>query len=684
MGTRMNFGVIIRLLAFAAILFGFGLKAAAQDDQQSNLLTRHVKLCDPGKPTPYQLKDSYSILFDNATQTAKLKDFRVIFYSLNGQTLAETQTETHPLSGNFETYRLNEPAIGFCEIGLSVLSLHSGQIDDFPANVGPIVGMSEIEVLEPEDPKGANGNSVILPPSIPTLTAAEKQRLEKTASDISALLSGLDEKTETFAAAKQSRAQDEQRLDQLIADTAALLGRTDSPALPNLKPQINALNTDMVNAKADASLTDEQTELSAIDPQIFDLQSQIEALQTLDETAGADISTVMSSLTDIDAGREVLDVSLANITVPDAVTSAQLNAWNTSYLALKTQIEIPPSPQVNWPILLAGIIAGLAVLGMGAKALLSGKPNHRPLKSGLSRAEAPGVIFPASPMLAGNVAAPLAPAGQLAAAQLQMLSGPYAVLQDAYQATGRIGYAQEGVPSAEDYGFGTGFLVSDRHVVTNRHVHGLYGHYLLDETDPGGIEFIAEKGKDASDFVPFNCEPPLLLPALDIAIYTLARPVKTRKPLSLTPIEMEDLDGREIVVIGYPDTHTPQRPDILAVVEENPIFAVKRLSQGHIFRHSTDTDTPYGVETPVSESKHANFIMPAICHNASTLSGNSGSPLLDVNTGHLLGVHFAGFKVFNREEAANLAMAIAQLTDETSQKYLSAVTNVTGAPTKST
>ena len=213
--------------------------------------------------------------------------------------------------------------------------------------------------------------------------------------------------------------------------------------------------------------------------------------------------------------------------------------------------------------------------------------------------------------------------------------------------------------------------------MTNRHVHGLYGHYLLDKTDPGGIEFIAEKGKDASDFVPFNGEPPVLLPELDIAIYTLARPVTNRNPIALKPVETEALDGKDVVVIGYPDTHTPEKAEVLAVVEDDPIFAVKRLSQGQIFRHSTDIDTPYGVKISVSESKNAAFLMPAICHNASTMGGNSGSPLLDIKNGQLLGVHFKGFKVFNQEEAANLAMAISQLTQSKPLNKLSTVTPIT-------
>ena len=385
----------------------------------------------------------------------------------------------------------------------------------------------------------------------------------------------------------------------------------------------------------------------------------------------------MSSLTDIEANFRSLDTTVAAIDFPNPVAPAKIEAWNTAYFVLKAKIDEPPASTFDWRILLGAVLAGLVILGFGAKAFLSAKTKPRPPKSVLNRIEPSGVLFPASPMLTGNVAAPLAPAGQLAAAQLQMLSGPYAVLREAYQATGRIGYAQEGIPTAADYAFGTGFLISDRHVITNRHVHGLYGHYLLDDTDPGGIEFIAEKGKDASDFVPFDNQPPLLLPALDIAIYTLARPVKDRSPVQLKPIDIEDLHTRDIVVIGYPDTHTPDKPEVLAVVEEDAVFAVKRISQGRIFRHSTDTDIPFGVETSVSENKSSKFLMPAICHTASTMGGNSGSPLLDIKTGNLLGVHFAGFKVFNREEAANLAMAIAQLTQCTELKSVSGVTGIT-------
>jgi len=206
--------------------------------------------------------------------------------------------------------------------------------------------------------------------------------------------------------------------------------------------------------------------------------------------------------------------------------------------------------------------------------------------------------------------------------------------------------------------------------VTNRHVHGLYGHYLTGDPDQkmmGGIEFIAEKDHDASDFIAFDGSEPYLVPGLDIAVYTLSKPAAHRGPIVIDRIDTDDLNGRDIAVIGYPDTHNPDNPDLKDLVEDDAVFAVKRISQGHIFRHSTDTDCPFGVSVPVSESDSRAFDMHAVCHNASTLGGNSGSPILDIQTGQLLGVHFAGFKVFSAAEAANLAMAAehihgAQLT----------------------
>lgn len=345
------------------------------------------------------------------------------------------------------------------------------------------------------------------------------------------------------------------------------------------------------------------------------------------------------------------------------------NAGNTASGTLTVSIQVKSTPPVNWMI--AGLVlTALALITIIAQRIKRKTAAAIALKrfsfthNMLIRPENPhqdGVIFPQSPLLAGAVApgpAPLAPAGQMVPSGLQTLTGQYAALKPAYLATGRIGGPQEGVPTNDDVAFGTGFLITPNHVMTNQHVYEFYKHYL---TGPecGGIEFIAERDRDASNYMPFNGQPPLILPELDIAIFTLAHSVTDRKPIKRIAVPTEELSEREVITVSYPcpfevDEH------ILSVVEEDPIFAVKRLSQGLIFRHSTDTDTPFGVQVSVDERINAKKSLSAICHNASTLGGSSGAPVLD-RGGNLVGVHFAGDRAFNGEEAANLAMAIEML-----------------------
>lgn len=666
----VGLGLIIKRVVFACLVLGFAIGSTAQSNTD-------VIRIDYGKR--YELQDSYSILYDNPAASAKLKAFRVVFYDPEGRILLETETETHPLTGNVETYQLGSPVIGFSEVGLSVLSLHDGTMIDFPTDIGAILGLSEMtEVSEPIE---AVPDMTPIPPpptpSVPTLIPADKARLAETASALSALLSTVNEKLDQADIDAEARQSTMDQLVQLKENISSLSKKAVDADATDLEIQINALALEISAEKYEGDATETLSLLGDTKSELLTLQTEMEALQNLSEREGADISNVMPSLAEIENRLDELDQDLTGIILPAPIGSDKIDAWNAAYVSFETQLNAPTSPAFNWPIFIIMGVALLALIAWLAKLSLGGKAKVRPSKSILHGTQPAGVIFPASPILAGNVAAPLSAAGQLTVAQLQMLTGPYSVLRDAYEATGRIGYAQDGIPTAEDYSFGTGFLISDRHVLTNRHVHGLYGHYLMDDTDPGGIEFIAEKDKDASDFMPFQNKPPLLLPALDIAIYTLAKSVKNRKPIPLAAIETDTLGGREVVVIGYPDTHTPELEEIKAVVEDDAVFAVKRISQGHIFRHSTDTDTPFGVETEVSEDKHRSFVMPAICHNASTLSGNSGSPLLDIETGELLGIHFAGFKAFNKKEAANLAMAIAQLTDEAPRRHLSAVTKIT-------
>ena len=249
---------------------------------------------------------------------------------------------------------------------------------------------------------------------------------------------------------------------------------------------------------------------------------------------------------------------------------------------------------------------------------------------------------------------------------LQNLTGNLSRLQKAYHATGRIGFAQKGIPLGEDNSFGTGFLITPQQVMTNRHVYESRKNELTGKNPSiGGIEFIAEKGSDKTDFIPFNGEPPIFVENLDIAIFTLAHASK-RPPLKLTKPDAP-LHNRDIIVIGYPAPY-PITKRVLSLVEKDPIFAVKRISKGKIFKYSSDNNEHCGLETCVETTISSTGRISAISHNAATLAGNSGSPVLDAKSGALLAVHFKGLHFLNPNDNANLAITIENILKNSRNK----------------
>jgi len=620
----------LRLIIFAATLFGVHNLSWAQTALKE-ISTEYDK--------QYSTQGSYSILYDNVGATTKIKDFKVEFYGPNLERLAVSEIETYPLTGTTQVYLLSEPIEGFQIAKLIIYTLYTGEISDILVN--PSIGLNQLsEFKSPNSEITGTGNGTV-------------------------------NKTDELAA---------------LRNKIIILER-------DLENQIKALNLNAVTPNK--SLAERDAIIAGLEGQRETLMNENSILVGKLETKDEELAKLTKQIKTQPNLIKVKDQQIDDLQVNSEAKDAQITLQAEEIKALKAKIE----NQGVWRP--AAIALGLLSLCLGGLLLFRRKPKRletgiqkaptvvqtagtsyepfgqltkttMPPRSSKAKQERPskplerpddvGVLFSGSPLLAANVAAPLSTAGQLTASSLQMLSGQFAALRPAYQATGRIGYAQVGKPSGEDYAFGTGFLVSPNHVITNRHVHGFYSEYLTG-ADCGGIEFIAEKDKDASDFYEFDGNPPVLVPGLDIAIYTLAKSVNNREPIAIIPLPTDGLEGREIVVVGYPDTFNPDDPELLKALEKNPIFAVKRISQGHIFRHSTDTDDPYGVEAMVTENKNREFLMPSICHNASTMTGNSGSPILDVKTGELLGVHFAGYKTFNKKEAANLAMAIAHIVD---------------------
>lgn len=178
---------------------------------------------------------------------------------------------------------------------------------------------------------------------------------------------------------------------------------------------------------------------------------------------------------------------------------------------------------------------------------------------------------------------------------------------------------------------GTGWLVAEDIIVTNRHVaqefarRGMNGFTFRPGINGGPmtsrIDFLEEDQRTNS--LEYTVSSVLFIAPLsepDVAFMRLTRPA-TSRPLP-PPIVLADvITGDEfIATIGYParDSRVPDQDLVLKIFGD--VYDKKRLAPGAIISVTADE----------------------LQHDCSTLGGNSGSPAIDLSTGRALGLHFSG------------------------------------------
>jgi Trypsin-like peptidase domain len=171
---------------------------------------------------------------------------------------------------------------------------------------------------------------------------------------------------------------------------------------------------------------------------------------------------------------------------------------------------------------------------------------------------------------------------------------------------------------------GTGFLVADDLLMTNRHVLDVlsYGAGVLEEGD-AVVRFYQEYGttdpRDAS--VPI-VEVAKVHPMLDMVLLRVklaeARPVP---PIALTAAAQ----GTAIAAIGYPQ-RDPNSP-LFAEAIFGGRYGVKRGAIGEVLDERPDR----------------------MMHDCSTLGGNSGSPIFSLQQGAVVGLHYSGMFMYRNE-----------------------------------
>ncbi len=179
---------------------------------------------------------------------------------------------------------------------------------------------------------------------------------------------------------------------------------------------------------------------------------------------------------------------------------------------------------------------------------------------------------------------------------------------------------------------GTGFVVGKGLIATNRHVAQLFcrglGLTIRYRAGDAAIDFkrqVDSAEDDSANFFTVNAVE-MIHPHWDMALLRVDR-LPTDNMLKLSTKSPEELINHNVVVIGYPARD--DRSD-LALQDRafNKIYNVKRLQPG-VLRARAAVQS---FENTVN----------AVTHDASTLGGNSGSAVIDVDTGEVVALHFAG------------------------------------------
>lgn len=183
---------------------------------------------------------------------------------------------------------------------------------------------------------------------------------------------------------------------------------------------------------------------------------------------------------------------------------------------------------------------------------------------------------------------------------------------------------------------GTGWLVDQDIIVTNRHVAQLFaerkGSKFIFLDNGIGIPIEAR-----IDFIEELTPTGQIAKAQEITVkevIMIAEPkqpdiaiLRLEKPVNIAPLQLlakDPVRDQLIAVIGYPardDMRNPMKVDDAKRIFNN-VYSVKRLSPGTVL--------------------NPNFAPFALSHDCTTLGGMSGSAVIDLETGAVAGLHFGG------------------------------------------
>ncbi len=195
------------------------------------------------------------------------------------------------------------------------------------------------------------------------------------------------------------------------------------------------------------------------------------------------------------------------------------------------------------------------------------------------------------------------------------------------------------IETADDEGnylpFATGFVIGSDLIATNCHVaediseaDAVTGRWMLKKDSRAVIDFAADRShQDSNHFAITELVGISSTPGFDVAILRIKATPEQNVP---TRLEFGNATSKEIFIVGYPNLETSEadketRQAYQELIKQKDVARV--LSPGLIVDSTSVAD------------------IPVIKHLASTKEGNSGSPVFDVKTLKVVGVHFCCFYV---------------------------------------
>ena len=226
---------------------------------------------------------------------------------------------------------------------------------------------------------------------------------------------------------------------------------------------------------------------------------------------------------------------------------------------------------------------------------------------------------------------------------------------------GRIGVG--GLPQVPYAG--TGFLVGEDVVMTNCHVARVFAQSgpeddwslrtglepNLDFRDDPDVE---RTGSSSQMDLRIN-EVIGIHPTLDLALLRVTPPDAgngAARPLTVMSEDPGPLAGRNLYVLGYPAPDRRNNPTIQRSIFGDQYF-VKRLQPGAVMPRQP------GAAIRAEPCSMGTEPADVLFHDASTLGGNSGSCVVDLDTGQAIGLHFGGQYMHY-----NVAVALWRLADD--------------------